>query len=413
MVAIITVEKGFSSHLAEKAAGRPGPDYSEAWRFENWHGRTTQLVIMVDRPSAAIRWLGRAVRGRRVSSRDVRVNVVELHGIEPIEIDRIRQYWPDPRNRLSGGNDGILEDSEAVGFLNALLTVNNELGPLLQLLDRPGTPLLGTGARGELFNQERDALGLILELSGIDRTELERWVPPVEDVPFLTGLSSYVEREDVMVDHDLHRFGDWAGKTARVGWHTFTNGSRRVFVMNANRSPVERTLGVDMVYYNENRNSFVLVQYKKMRPEKVRGGKQSLFYRPDDQLWVEIEQMRRVDKLCGTAEGEYRLNWGASWFKLCDPDPAIEDPTALIKGMYFALDHFEELLGKERGPRGGIRIGYDDVDRYFSNTMFLDLVRDGWIGSRGPASETLKSLVQESLASGRAVMLGLEPRPMS
>ena len=101
--------------------------------------------------------------------------------------------------------------------LNALLTVNNDLGPRLQLLDRPDTPLLGTGARGELFNQERDALGLILELSGIDRAELERWVRPDGDVPFLTGLSSYVEREDAMVDHDLHRFGTGPARRRGLG----------------------------------------------------------------------------------------------------------------------------------------------------------------------------------------------------
>ena len=31
-------------------------------------------------------------------------------------------------------------------------------------------------------------------------------------------------------------------------------------------------------------------------------------------------------KAMRVAESEYRLNWGASWLKLCGPDPAIEDP---------------------------------------------------------------------------------------
>ena len=78
--------------------------------------------------------------------------------------------------------------------------------------------------------------------------------------------------------------------------------------------------------------------------------------------------------------------------------------------MYFAREHFEELLDKQRRPRNGMRIGYNDVDRYFSNTMFVDLVRDGWIGSRGPASDAIKSLIRESLDSGRAVVFGVEPR---
>lgn len=95
-------------------------------------------------------------------------------------------------------------------------------------------------------------------------------------------------------------------------------------------------------------------------------------------------------------DAEQRSCWGASWFKLCDPDPAIEDPTALIKGMYFALDHFEELLATQRGPRDGIRIGYDDVDRYFSNTMFsTSSVTDG-------SAAEVPHLKPSSLSSGKS-----------
>lgn len=42
-----------------------------------------------------------------------------------------------------------------------------------------------------------------------------------------------------------------------------------MFVMNANRTPVERTLGVDLVYWNEQERAFVLVQYKKMVRRRV------------------------------------------------------------------------------------------------------------------------------------------------
>jgi hypothetical protein len=196
MVAIITVEKGFSSRLAERAFGRSGPDYSEAWRVENWHGPTAQMVVLVDHDTATIRWLGRAVRGRRVSSRDLLVKVIEIREIESIGTAAVLRLWSDPNRRLRDARNGTLEDSDAVELLNALLTINSDLGPLMQLLDRSDGPLLGTGARGELRNQERDALGLILGLTGIERTELGRWAPPPDDdVPFLTGLTSYLERE--------------------------------------------------------------------------------------------------------------------------------------------------------------------------------------------------------------------------
>lgn len=67
------------------------------------------------------------------------------------------------------------------------------------------------------------------------------------------------------------------------------------------------------------------------------------------------------------------------------------------------------------GPRGGVRIGYDNVDRYFNNTSFTDLVRDGWVGSRGVAVATaqIATLVRRSLDTGHAVLIGVEPAQSS
>ncbi len=88
--------------------------------------------------------------------------------------------------------------------------------------------------------------------------------------------------------------------------------------MNANRTPVEHTLGVDVVYFNEARGSFVLVQYKKMR-EEGSDGRKALSYRPDDSLDDELERMRRIDALCMEQSGEFRLLTTACWMKLCNP----------------------------------------------------------------------------------------------
>ena len=98
---------------------------------------------------------------------------------------------------------------------------------------------------------------------------------------------------------------------------------------------------------------------------------------------------------------------------MCDPDPRIEDAASLIKGMYFAREHFEELLSSCHGPRGDTRIGYDNVRRHFDNTMFTELVANGWIGSRGPATTAIGQLIRESPETGHAVVVGVQsdPRP--
>ncbi|MDQ2848497.1 MAG: hypothetical protein M3Y77_19620 [Actinomycetota bacterium] len=78
--------------------------------------------------------------------------------------------------------------------------------------------------------------------------------------------------------------------------------------------------------------------------------------------------------------------------------------------MYLARSHFEELLNKSAGPRGGKQLTYDNVPRHITNTMFIDLVKDGWIGSRGAATGQIEELIQQSLATRHAVVVGIESR---
>jgi hypothetical protein len=80
----------------------------------------------------------------------------------------------------------------------------------------------------------------------------------------------------------------------------------------------------------------------------------------------------------------------------------------LIPGMYLARAHFEGLLETRKGPRGGTHIAYENVPRHLNNTMFIDLVRDGWLGSRGPGTDEIRDLIQQSIQTGHAVMLGIQ-----
>jgi hypothetical protein len=131
--------------------------------------------------------------------------------------------------------------------------------------------------------------------------------------------------------------------------------------MNANRTADERTLGVDVVYLNESLDSFVLVQYKKLKRSR-RNSKSTLSFRPDANLPKELERMRRVDALSHGATGPFRLLHTPCWLKLTEPSTTVSDAALLLKGMYLARQHFESLLLSLRGPRGGIRLGYDNSD---------------------------------------------------
>ena len=141
-------------------------------------------------------------------------------------------------------------------------------------------------------------------------------------------------------------------------------------------------------------------------------GPSKLYYRPDKkQLPLELARMRAVDDLCVDAPIEdYRFHSQASWMKLCDPSAVVEKPQDLIKGMYLPRAYFEALLKAEtsRGPKDGVRLGYDNVKRYLTNTNFADLVRTGWIGTHGASTKRITKIIAEVLASRRAIVLGIQ-----
>lgn len=112
-----------------------------------------------------------------------------------------------------------------------------------QLLDKPGA---------HIFIQERDAINLSLRIADIDPVQITDWSHPQGDslAPFLHGLQNAVLTEDQMIAHDAEVFGDWK-KISRymVGAAIFRKGQEHLTVMNVNRHAIERTAGVDLIYY--------------------------------------------------------------------------------------------------------------------------------------------------------------------
>jgi hypothetical protein len=60
-----------------------------------------------------------------------------------------------------------------------------------------------------------------------------------------------------------------------------------------------------------------------------------------------------------------------------------------------------------KGTRGGAAYGYSTLPRHLNNTLFVQLVQDGWIGSAGTVSDELRSFVEARVSDGRSVMLAI------
>lgn len=385
-------------------------------RHQHWSGEIDELVS----PVLLVRDDGQNPRqitglcvvrlGKRVGDFDRRLRVERVHGVgDPIP-------WVDLMARLSEAESnavaqlgGRLRSDVASRVVTELLVLRPGLaGSLGDLLDSPQVDL--SGAAGQRLAQEKDAVGALLTIAGMPRDILRDWSGAAPDVPFLDGLPQQEEYETTLIAHDAGRFAGWIpAPVSRPRWRRFVRGTQELFVMNADSTSVEHSLGVDMVYFHEQRQSFVLVQYKKLS----RSGQGDWIYRPDARMRSQLDRMRAVDADCATDEPEadFRLLPTPCMVKLCRPDVIDVDSDALLEGMYLPRELFEQLIGDGtgavRGPRGGPRIVHDPQSRHLSNTLFTGLVGGGWIGSTGTGTTLVMEQLKVSLGEKRAVVLGV------
>ena len=86
----------------------------------------------------------------------------------------------------------------------------------------------------------------------------------------------------------------------------------------------------------------------------------------------------------GEALRDYRLDPGPFYFKLAASSSCSVDATTMVPGMYIPLAYWRRILADpvSKGERDGVRITREAAGRWITNTLFVELVQDGWIGSR-------------------------------
>lgn len=355
--------------------------------------------------------IGRIRGSGRPATTDFRVKVDSLHPLtEPVKLRVVVRDVPHSPRSLTSIRSTVARDlgqETTASYRDALDVLFPGLGSIIDvLLGNRDVPTSALAAA--TLAEERDATHLALRIAGIDVDPDDWWTNAAST--YLSSLA-YAPRESALLGHDATRFGDFAlSGGIRPDWQEFTDGQVSLRVANVDKTPLEKTLGVDLIYRQVDADTFVLVQYKRM----VKTSK-GWAYRVDAQFFEELERMSRVDdgdkRKSKAGAGTWRLNSGACWFKLVTP-PDTFDLTSrkLLPGLYLPLEYAEELLADDctLGPRGGRRFRWDDIDRYVTSGMFTQLVREGWIGSRGLKTKALKKLIDSSLGEDRAVVLAEE-----
>jgi hypothetical protein len=389
------------------------------------HSRNVPLVcFVVDGRKISHVAVGR--RGTRSGTGLRRLNIEKAEKLAaPISVRRVVNRLPKrnktyTEQRLAAG--GLLSEKSFAAVVEAIRQLAPHSSAILERYSSARAERinrLSPRARENLAHQ-KEAVLTALSIAGIGREEVQEWSPPDgTPVSFLDGLPTARLREDPMVVHDLmHLPGFDVLKTYPYNAAVFESDSERLTVILANRLPLEEQTGTDLIYFNETYQSFVMVQYKAMERADRKSGIPLYLYRlPDAQLKEEID---RMDAVLGTLQacapntdiGGFRLTENPFFLKLCPRLVFNPDDVGLVPGMYLPLDYWKLLENDPgiKGPKGGLRITYDNAKRHFDNTSFTTVVSKAWVGTTPSQSQVLQDVIRATLETGKAVAIAIKPK---
>jgi hypothetical protein len=78
--------------------------------------------------------------------------------------------------------------------------------------------------------------------------------------------------------------------------------------------------------------------------------------------------------------------------------------------MYLPLDLWRCLASDPatQGPRGGRVLSYDNVGRKLTNSEFVTLVANAWVGTTVPQSSLLERVIRDVIETGKTVTFAIK-----
>lgn len=421
---LIIFDESRRSDLIKSYADNKIHIFSEALSVEDWKIKEYDIAFLSFNMET-IDYISLAKKGSRVVTSKNKVEFIDIIDLHSISIDSINQKMKKRIQnyfiKSSQGNGDRLTQKTFEDLIKIIKELRPNLCEDINIILNKKNLMhkhFNDSIKTDIFLQEKDALGTALDIfSGSNKLRnevLQSWTTTnsdrLEDNTFFTGLKKkYLSEEDTL-QHDLF---NWPGMSAAhiKGKTTFTNKNNRLDVFYANRNALEKTVGVDLIYFNMKYDSFILIQYKLM--EKENNG--SSVYRPDKQFDEEIDRMNTFNaKIISSnnikSDKDMRLNNNGFMIKLT-PNKGFEAlSNELISGMYLTLDYANFLISPNgpKGKKGGRLISYDNAPRYLNNSDFIRLVNQGWIGTNTIQSNKIKDLIHEFYETNRAIIFAKE-----
>lgn len=299
----------------------------------------------------------------------------------------------------------------------------NSAEAVMQLISSRETErrILGQTNRVARLNEQRDGLGLALDIAQIDRTSVMKAirVDKIENANSILDLLDAIPvQERSLLEHDARVFELLLGSQAYRS-AVFSDGSdRSVRVHVVDKTNLETVLGIDLIVYSTCYENFLLLQYKRMD----KGGKGWAYQiYPSSNLHSQLSSMAAFRAAAASMPvhsspptlWSYRLNEEPFYFKFCEQFRPDARDDSLVPGITLSEPHLREFLAVPEavGDGGGLSVGYHNCPRYLNNTEFIQLARVGWIGADQKSVALLKKVLDANKDGGRAAMLAVIDTP--
>ncbi|MCZ8221596.1 MAG: hypothetical protein O9337_19415 [Acidovorax sp.] len=266
------------------------------------------------------------------------------------------------------------------------------------------------------LSEERDAVGLALDIAGVDRKKIFRSVKRIE-TERATSILDIIDAQPIaersIIESDCAALQlALSGEMASARFKDERQREVRIYVLDS--TPLETATGVDLLLYQHQYRSFLLVQYKAMEYNQT---EKTWTYRvTGSNVEVQLNAMERVRTMLPRSDplklSDLRLCEDPFFFKFCERralDPSDEGLSAGLTMTASSLQHFLGLPEARTGQ--SLHVGYENCPRYLNNTEFVYLAKAGWLGSQGAATDAIAQILA-AREQGRigilAVIAGLE-----
>lgn len=375
--------------------------------FEKVQVPTACLILGKDDDGGEV-YFGLASSRSAVTTLESRIKVKRALHIQPstkadiLKLVTNKAHARNLRDRLASRDSVVaLSPKLSVHLVEKLADIESNRGPMRTAVASLSAPKY---FRGMAAVQE-DAVHTALRAFGLSPGDHAVSLELARDQN--TALTRVNIMEDSVIEHDARTFHDYELTGSDItGRAVFEKAHERLEVFTANRRPLEKVFGVDLIYLNVTRQNIVMAQYKMLEPDERQDRDKDWIYRPDANLESEIERMRKFGKQHPLGPYEYRLNPQVFYLKFVKRGGALGNA-----GIVLPIDHFERLRADPscKGPRGAIRVSFESLaGRYLRQGPFLDLIRAGYIGAAAETTAYLKELVEAIVKSDRAVVAAIQ-----